>query len=38
MLEKNFKSVQFDDDNKQLQILNGKSVTINYDDIAKVSI
>lgn len=38
MSEKKFNCVEFDDDKKQLEILNGTSVTINYDDIAKVSI
>ena len=38
MMQKTFKSVRFDDENKQLTILLGTTKTIKYNEIQKVSI
>lgn len=38
MLEKKFKSIEFDDDNMRINILNGDKGFVDYKDIAKVSV
>lgn len=38
MLQKNFKCIHFDDDNKRCNILIGDKGTVNYSDISKINV